>query len=71
VLALPAVSIVSEYTSPTTHDGSAVSPVFGKPAGSGMEVLVQGKQGPAVVDYLIGKGIPKRWIEVTDLAGKK
>jgi translation initiation factor 2D len=36
-----------------------------------MEVLVQGKQAPAVVEYLTGKGIPKRWVEVSDLAGKK
>ncbi|RXW25184.1 hypothetical protein EST38_g715 [Candolleomyces aberdarensis] len=50
---------------------TGVSPAAGKPAGSGMEVLVQGKQAPAVVEYLTGKGIPKRWIEVSDLAGKK
>ncbi|KAF6749553.1 eukaryotic translation initiation factor SUI1 family protein [Ephemerocybe angulata] len=50
---------------------TSVSPCVGKPAGSGFEVLVQGKQGPAVVEYLTGKGIPKRWIEVADLSGKK
>ncbi|KAF9007008.1 hypothetical protein BDQ17DRAFT_1423096 [Cyathus striatus] len=49
---------------------TSVSPVIGKPAGSGMEVLVQGKQGPAVVEYLTGKGIPKRWIDVQGM-GKK
>lgn len=48
-----------------------VSPVHGKPANSGLEVLVQGKQAPAVVDYLTSKGIPKKWIEVSDLSGKK
>ena len=40
----------------------------GKP---GLEVLVQGKQSHAVVDYLTSKGIPKKWIEVSDLSGKK
>lgn len=50
---------------------TSVSPVVGKPAGSGLEVLVQGKQSTAVVEYLMGKGIPKKWIEVSDLSGKK
>lgn len=49
----------------------AVSPVAGKPANSGFEVLVQGKQSLAVIDYLKGKGISKKWIEVSDLVGKK
>lgn len=48
-----------------------VSPVVGKPAGSGFEVLVQGKQSTAVLEYLMEKGIPKKWIEVSDLSGKK
>ncbi|KAK1216736.1 hypothetical protein PQX77_020623 [Marasmius sp. AFHP31] len=49
---------------------TSVSPVPGKP---GMEVLVQGKQAKAVVEYLMGpgRGVPKRWVEVRDLAGKK
>ncbi|TFK27317.1 hypothetical protein FA15DRAFT_666610 [Coprinopsis marcescibilis] len=55
----------------TCAGATSVSPVAGKPAGSGFEVLVQGKQGPAVLEYLISKGIPKRWIEVSDLVGKK
>ncbi|KAG7087712.1 hypothetical protein E1B28_013659 [Marasmius oreades] len=50
---------------------TSVSPIPGRPAGSGMEVLVQGKQGKAVVDYLLGKGVPKKWIEAHDRAGKK
>ncbi|KAJ6482936.1 eukaryotic translation initiation factor SUI1 family protein [Mycena vitilis] len=37
----------------------------------GLEVLVQGKQANVVVDYLTTKGIPKKWIEVTDHVGKK
>ncbi|KAJ6542735.1 eukaryotic translation initiation factor SUI1 family protein [Mycena capillaripes] len=37
----------------------------------GLEVLVQGKQSTVVVDYLSAKGIPKKWIEVSDLVGKK
>jgi translation initiation factor 2D len=48
-----------------------VSPMLGKPANSSLEVLVQGKQSQAVVDYLTSKGIPKKWIEVSDLSGKK
>ncbi|KIK64969.1 hypothetical protein GYMLUDRAFT_56467 [Collybiopsis luxurians FD-317 M1] len=51
---------------------TSVSPIPGKSAANaGMEVLVQGKQSKAVVDYLIGKGVPKKWIEVKDLVGKK
>ncbi|KAJ7657881.1 eukaryotic translation initiation factor SUI1 family protein [Mycena polygramma] len=37
----------------------------------GLEVLVQGKQSNVVVDYLTTKGIPKKWIKVTDHVGKK
>ena len=48
-----------------------MAPAVGKPAGSGLEVLVQGKQGKAVMDYLTGKGVPKRWIDVSDISGKK
>ncbi|KAF8183745.1 hypothetical protein K438DRAFT_1974778 [Mycena galopus ATCC 62051] len=48
---------------------TSVSPrVGGVP---GLEVLVQGKQSKIVFDYLTNKGIPKKWIEVSDLAGKK
>jgi translation initiation factor 2D len=36
-----------------------------------MEVLVQGKQLKAVADYLLGKGINKKWIEVHDSTAKK
>jgi len=31
---------------------------------AGMEVLVQGRQSKAVVEYLMGKGIDKKWIQV-------
>ncbi|KAL0571249.1 hypothetical protein V5O48_010719 [Marasmius crinis-equi] len=50
---------------------TSVSPIPGRPAGSGMEVLVQGKQGKAVAEYLLEKGVPKKWVEVRDLSGKK
>ncbi|KAG6811004.1 hypothetical protein H0H92_009381 [Tricholoma furcatifolium] len=50
---------------------TSVAPIPGKAAGSGMEVLVQGKQSRAVLEYLTGKGIPKKWIEVHDLPGRK
>jgi len=41
------------------------------PKSNQMEVLVQGKQGKAVTEYLINKGIPKKWIVVDDSTGKK
>ena len=53
------------------HSFCSVSAIPGKPAGYGQEVLVQGKQIKAVTDYLLGKGIPKKWIESADLSGKK
>jgi translation initiation factor 2D len=34
-------------------------------------VLVQGKQAKAVAEYLTGRGVPKKWIEIIDLSGKK
>lgn len=36
-----------------------------------MEVLVQGKQSKAVVDYLLGKGVPKKWIEAHEVVKRK
>jgi translation initiation factor 2D len=36
-----------------------------------LEVLVQGKQIKAVVELLLAKGIPKKWIETLDLAADK
>jgi translation initiation factor 1 (eIF-1/SUI1) len=44
-----------------------VSPV----AGGGHEVMVQGKQIPAVLELLGSLGVPKKWIEVSDLTDKK
>lgn len=41
------------------------------PKSNQMEVLVQGKQGKAVTEYLINKGIPKKWIVVDDSTEKK
>ncbi|KAG6890228.1 hypothetical protein C0995_010241 [Termitomyces sp. Mi166 len=55
----------------TCAGATSVSPIPGKHAGSGMEVMVQGKQSQAVMEYLTGKGIPKKWIETHDLSGKK
>ncbi|KAJ8502998.1 hypothetical protein ONZ45_g11242 [Pleurotus djamor] len=48
---------------------TAVSPIPGK--SSGQEVLVQGKQIPAVTELLLGRGIPKKWIEATDMTDSK
>ncbi|KJA22113.1 hypothetical protein HYPSUDRAFT_55031 [Hypholoma sublateritium FD-334 SS-4] len=50
---------------------TSVSQVHGKPGGAKLEVLVQGKQARAVLEYLVGKGVPKKWIEAADLSGKK
>jgi translation initiation factor 2D len=52
-----------------TSDYILVSPRGG--GVPGLEVLVQGKQSKTVFDYLTNKGIPKKWIEGSDLAGKK
>jgi translation initiation factor 2D len=46
----------------------SVSPRVGSTPGH--EVLVQGKQSKIVVEYLLEKGIPKKWIEVIDLVKK-
>ncbi|KAI6041699.1 hypothetical protein EDC04DRAFT_2867061 [Pisolithus marmoratus] len=48
---------------------TGVSPLPGKPTRS--EVLVQGKQTKAVMDFLLSKGAPKKWIETADLTVKK
>ncbi|KAI6019276.1 hypothetical protein BKA83DRAFT_4303738 [Pisolithus microcarpus] len=48
---------------------TGVSPLPGKAARS--EVLVQGKQIKAVMDFLLSRGVPKKWIETADLTGKK
>lgn len=47
----------------------AVTALPGKSAGK--EVLVQGKQVKAVAEFLLGRGIPKKWIETADLTEKK
>lgn len=47
----------------------AVSPMPGK--GAGLKVLVQGRQIKAATDFLLSKGVPKKWIEVTETPEKK
>jgi translation initiation factor 1 (eIF-1/SUI1) len=44
-----------------------VSPV----AGGAQEVMVQGKQISAVLELLSSLGVPKKWIEVSDVIDKK
>lgn len=44
-----------------------VSPI----AGGLHEVMVQGKQTPAVLELLGSLGVPEKWIEVTNIGGKK
>lgn len=36
-----------------------------------MEVMVQGKQIKAVTEFLMSKGVPKKWIESADLSAEK
>ncbi|PVG00665.1 hypothetical protein CPB86DRAFT_182390 [Serendipita vermifera] len=48
---------------------TSVSPIPGK--ANQLEVLVQGKQSKAVSEYLMDKGVPKRWIEIEDTTEKK
>ncbi|KXN90431.1 Eukaryotic translation initiation factor 2D [Leucoagaricus sp. SymC.cos] len=36
-----------------------------------LKVVVQGKQSKPIVEYLIERGVPKKWIEVTEVLGKK
>lgn len=36
-----------------------------------LKVTVQGKQGQAVGEYLMERGIPKKWIMVSEVVGKK
>jgi translation initiation factor 2D len=45
-----------------------VNPVPGKM--SGQEVMVQGKQMSTVTELFTSKGVPKKWIEASDLTGK-
>lgn len=35
-----------------------------------LKVIVQGKQSKPVVDYLVKRGIPKRWVEVIEMVKK-
>ncbi|KAL5498230.1 hypothetical protein ACEPAH_2370 [Sanghuangporus vaninii] len=48
---------------------TSVSPLPGNNAG--LEVMVQGKQIPSVRELLLSKGVPKAWIEESDLIGGK
>ena len=34
--------------------------------GVGLKVLVQGKQINAATEFLLSKGVPNKWIEVTE-----
>lgn len=48
---------------------TSVSPLQGK--ANQLEVMVQGKQGKIVTDYLLQRGVPKKWIEFEDTTEKK
>ncbi|KAI5984795.1 hypothetical protein EDC04DRAFT_2884599 [Pisolithus marmoratus] len=61
--------VVAEELRRICAGSTGVSPLPGKPTRS--EVLVQGKQTKAVVDFLLSKGVPKKWIETADLTVKK
>ena len=47
----------------------AVSPIPGK--GAGVKVVVQGKQTKAATEFLLSRGVPRKWIDVTEAPGKK
>jgi translation initiation factor 1 (eIF-1/SUI1) len=44
-----------------------VSPV----TGGGHEVMVQGKQASVVLEMLGNLGVPKKWIEVSEMGDRK
>ena len=48
-------------------DMCTVSPV----AGGAHEVMVQGKQTSAVLELLGRLGVPEKWIDVSNIVGKK
>ena len=39
--------------------------------GGGHEVMVQGKHASAVLELLGSLGVPKKWIEVSEMVDKK
>ena len=53
----------------TSTESVIVGPLPGKSSDS--EVMVQGQQIKVVTDFLISKGVPKRWIESSDMTNKK
>ena len=53
----------------TSTESVVVGPLPGKSSDS--EVMVQGQQIKVVTDFLISKGVPKRWIESSDTTHKK
>jgi translation initiation factor 1 (eIF-1/SUI1) len=57
---LQPVRSYNEFAVFATHV-QTVTPLQGKNAG--LEVMVQGKQIKAVVELLLSKGVPKRWIQ--------
>jgi len=48
---------------------TSIHPIAGKT--SGQEVLIQGKHLKIVTDFLQSKGVPKKWLEASDITGKK
>ncbi|KAI0340373.1 eukaryotic translation initiation factor SUI1 family protein [Trametopsis cervina] len=52
----------------TCSSSTSVAPLQGKTTDT--EVLVQGKQVKTVVELLISKGVPKKWIESNDIIKK-
>lgn len=46
-----------------------VSPAPGK--ASGLEVLIQGKQIKGVTEFLLSRGVPKKWIVSVGVSKKK
>ncbi|OCB85854.1 hypothetical protein A7U60_g6985 [Sanghuangporus baumii] len=62
--------VLAEELRKICASSTSVNPLPGSNAG--LEVMVQGKQIPSVRDLLLSKGVPKAWIEESDLiSGKK
>ncbi|KAL5525212.1 hypothetical protein ACEPAF_9081 [Sanghuangporus sanghuang] len=62
--------VLAEELRKICASSTSVNPLPGNNAG--LEVMVQGKQIPSVRELLLSKGVPKAWIEESDLiSGKK
>ncbi|KAI0035519.1 hypothetical protein K488DRAFT_43160 [Vararia minispora EC-137] len=66
---LLASDIIADTLRSKCASATSINPVPGRTAGE--EVMVQGKQVKAVVDFLEEAGVSKKWIHAEDTTGKK